>query len=538
MRTGKALKKHPVDATYDAIVIGSGVGGLVTAAILAKDRGMRVLVLERHYTAGGFTHSFKRPGFEWDVGVHYVGEIQSKGGLGQVLDYATDGRLEWADMGPVYDEIVIDGDRYPMMTGERAWRDAMCDAFPYDRPAIDRYLAELRKLRLPSTLFFADKVLPRAASAIAGPLLRAPLLAKSRRTVHEVLSELTDNKRLRAVLAGQWGDYGLPPRQGSWAIHAMVARHYFGGAYYPAGGAAQIAALVEDVLEQRGGRIATNAEVTQILVENDRAVGVTLADGQTVRAPLVVSNAGVPITESLLPEANKTRQSLANIRKGLMPSTAHMSLYVGLNKSAAELQLPKNNIWVYPGDDHDRAVARWTQDPTGPLPVAFLSFPSARDPRFLEQHPDRATLEVLTLAPYDWVSKWQDTDWKKRGDAYDAFKDSIAERLREALLVQCPQVADHIEIAELSTPLTTRHFAGHPTGEIYGIACTPNRFDTKQMRPQTQTQGLWLTGADVCSPGVAGAAIGGVLTATAITKSNVFGRVMGGPYTPKVVSAP
>ncbi len=537
MRTGKPLKKFPIDETYDAIMIGSGVGALTTGALLAKARHQKVLILEKHYTAGGFTHSFKRPGYEWDVGVHYVGEIRNKGGLGQILDYVTDGELTWADMGAVYDEIVINGDRYPFKVGKRAWRETMCDAFPNDVQAIDRYLAELKKLKLAAALYFADKALPGPLTTVAGPLLRSRLLKLSSATVHEVLSGITQNKRLRAVLAGQWGDYGLPPKQASWAIHAMVASHYFGGAYYPAGGAAQIAAMVEKVLERNGGRIATNAGVAEVLVENGRAVGVKLETGQEVRAPIVCSNAGVPLTQHLLPDG-KAKRELGAVRARTEASGAHVSLYVGMNRTAAELQLPKNNIWVYPGDDHDAQVAAWKQSPDADLPVAFLSFPSARDPHFLDNHPGNATLEVLTLVPYDWVSQWEGTQWKKRGASYDEFKAGLCEKLMAVLLEQCPRVRDHIQIAELSSPLTTKHFAGHPMGEIYGIACTPQRFAETAMRPATKLPGMWMTGADVCSPGVAGAAIGGVLAATAISKRNLFGKVMMSPYEPKIVAPP
>src|SRR5262245_7392379 len=101
-----------LDERYDALVIGSGIGGLGTAALLARHGEQKVLVLERHYTAGGYTHVFHRPGYEWDVGVHYIGDVQPGTVLRAVFDEVTDAQLEWADMGPVYDKIVIGGDTY------------------------------------------------------------------------------------------------------------------------------------------------------------------------------------------------------------------------------------------------------------------------------------------------------------------------------------------------------------------------------------------------------------------------------------------
>lgn len=538
MRTGRPLKKFPVDESYDAIIVGSGMGALTTGAILAKGAGKRVLLLERHYTAGGFMHSFNRPGYEWDVGVHYVGEITTPGGLGQILDYVTDGRVTWADLGDCYDEIVVAGDRYRYVRGKRAWRDQMCEYFPGEVAGIDRYIEKLNKLFVASRLFFGEKVLPPGVSRFVGPMMRSPMMKLTRPTVHEVLRDVTSDPRLRAVLAGQWGDYGLPPRQASFAIHSMVTQHYFRGGFYPVGGANRIVKLIEEVLENHGGRIATNAPVERILVERGRAAGVQLETGQVVRAPIVISNAGVPLTARMLADDVPAKAELEAVVANTRPSGAHVSLYVGADRSASELGLPANNIWVYPGDDHDAQAAAWFRDPDAPLPLAFLSFASARDPEFVDKYPGHATMEVLTMCDFDQVSKWDGTRWKKRGADYDAFKEHLTAKLLDALYEQCPQLRGHVAFHELSTPLTTKHFAGHPSGEIYGIACTPDRFEQRAMRPGTGVRGLYMTGADVCSPGVAGAAIGGVLSAIAVTKRNFMSGVMTGPYEPKVVMAP
>lgn len=92
-------RAKPADR-YDAIVIGSGMGGLTSAALLAKHGSMRVLVLERHYTAGGYTHVFRHGDYEWDVGVHYVGEVgDERSDVRLLFDEITDGRLTWAPMG-------------------------------------------------------------------------------------------------------------------------------------------------------------------------------------------------------------------------------------------------------------------------------------------------------------------------------------------------------------------------------------------------------------------------------------------------------
>jgi len=532
MRIGRSYKQHGIPAgPWDAIVIGSGLGGLATAALLARHRGQRVLVLERHYTAGGFTHTFTRPGYEWDVGVHYVGDVHRPGTLlRRLFDHLTDGELAWEDLGEVYDRIVIGEetpDVYDFVRGREAWRARMHEYFPAERDAIDRYIEHVRATTRTTRRYFLEKALPPSLALIGGPLLRRPALREARRTVRDVLGDLTRNPRLAGVLAGQYGDYGLPPGQASWLMHALLVGHYFAGGAYPVGGASRIAATILPGIERAGGAVITSAEVEQILVEDGRAVGVRLAGGEEVRARAVISDAGVAITYGRLldPDARQ-RAGVAARLPGAPPSVAHLSLYVGLKRTARELGLERPNQWIYPHHDHDRNIARYLADPDAPLPVAYLSFPSAKDPDFERRHPGRATIEVIGLAPYAWFARWQDSPWKKRGDDYESFKQRLADRLLEALVRRVPSVATAIDHAELSTPLTTRHFAGHPDGEIYGLSHTPARFEARDLRVHTPVRGLYLTGADVCTAGVGGALMGGVLAATAIARRNVLGTVL------------
>ena len=532
-RLGRSYKQHgipdPGPRGWDAIVIGSGLGGLTAASLLARHADKRVLVLERHYTAGGFTHTFHRPGYEWDVGVHYVGDVHRPHTLlRRAFDHLSDGELAWADMGEVYDTIVIGDDRYDLVAGRERFRERMHGYFPRQATAIDRYLSELRATTHRSKRFFLEKVLPPTLGALASPALRWPARRDTRRTVREVLGAITDDPRLAGVLTGQYGDYGLPPGEASWFMHALLVQHYLNGAAYPVGGSSRIAATILPGIERAGGAVVTSAEVARILVEDGRARGVRLASGEEIRAPLVISDAGVALTFGPLlgPDA-AARAGVSPTVPGAAPSFAHVSLYVGLRHDAATLGLTRANRWIYPGHDHDHNVARYVADPGAPLPVTYLSFPSAKDPDFARRFPGRATIEVIGVAPYAWFARWEDLPWKKRGADYEALKQQLTERLLAALYKECPAVAGKVDHVELSTPLTTRHFAGHPHGEIYGLAHTPARFAARQLRPHTPIAGLYLTGADICTAGIGGALMGGVLTAAAITRRNLIASILG-----------
>lgn len=523
---GELYRKWRPEGDFDAIVIGSGIGGLSVAALLAKHDGRRVLVLERHTTAGGFTHTFSRKGYEWDVGLHYIGQVGRGSMLRGLFDEVTDGTLEWAPMGDVYDTVVIDGERWEYVAGREAWRERMVEYFPDEKEAIDGYLDRVREAIGGSQGFFAEKAVPAPVALLAGPWMRRRFLRHADRTVGEVLGELTDNPTLKAVLSAQFGDYGLPPARASFAIHAMVFNHYLGGGAYPIGGAARIAEAVAPLIEAAGGQIVIGAEVSTVLVEGGRAVGVRMADDRELRAELVISDAGVPNTAlRLLPEDAPGRAALLATLEHATRSAAHVCLYAGLEQTDLELGLDRSNLWVYPSTDQDGDFARFLADPEAPLPLAFISFPSAKDPDFGRRHPGKATIEVVSFAPYDRFRGWENTDWMKRGGEYEALKEDLSRRLIEVLEREVPQVKGEIAYHELSTPLSTRHFADYAEGEIYGLEHTPARFRERALKPRTGLKNFYLTGQDVCTAGIAGALFGGTIAASAILGRNLLGEI-------------
>jgi len=528
MTVGSSYKQSTIADQWDAIVIGSGIGGLAAAALLAKHGGKRVLVLERHYVAGGFTHAFHRPGYQWDVGVHYIGQVQDPAShVRAVFDHLTGGRLKWSPMPEVYDRIRIGEREYEFVAGLERFRDRLKSYFPSETAAIDRYLHAVQSCAGRNHMYFAEKALPRPIARLAGPLMRGPFLSWARRTTADVLAEITTNRELVGLLAAQWGDYGLPPGESSFAMHAIIAAHYLEGAGFPVGGAPSIAAGIAPLIESTGGRIAFSAEVREVLLDHtQRAVGVRMDDGRELRAGTVISDAGAWNTfASLLPpEAPGVAPNLAELRT-VPPSMAHLCLYAGVKQSAAELGLTGTNLWIHPTPDHDANLASFTADPSAPLPLMFISSPSAKDPDFERRHPGRATLEVICPAPYDWFARWENTRWKRRGQDYDELKQRLTERLRSGLEEHVPAVRGKLDVAELSTPLSTRHFMNYQRGEAYGVSATPARFRLRCLTPHTSVRNLYLTGQDVCLLGVTGAMMGGVLTASAVLGRNLMSVV-------------
>jgi len=520
MASGISYKQAKLAETWDAIVIGSGIGGLTAAVLLGAHAGKRVLVLERHYEAGGFTHTFHRPGYEWDVGLHYIGQVlDPDSNVRKAFDYLTDAKLIWNQMPDVYDRIIVGDQPYDFVTGVERFRERMTSYFPKEACAINRYIAAVQSAAKASNLYFAEKVVPRFLARVAGGILRAPFMRWGKHTTAEVLDSLTGNRELKGVLTGQWGDYGLPPNQSSFGIHAIIADHYFNGAAYPVGGASRIAETIAPVIAQHGGQIVVNAQVNSIVLDGAGATGVRMEDGRELFADIIISDVGVLNTFGrLLPRDHTASAETLRALRNVAPSSAHLCLYVGMKEAA-----PKGtNLWVLPSYDHDASLGRYLADPSMPFPFLFISFPSAKDPDFPRRYPGRATAEVVAPIPYHLFATWQDTRWKKRPVEYEAFKKQFAERLQRELERHAPALAGKIDVAELSTPVTTRHFMNYPQGEIYGLSSTVERFKLRCLNPRTGIRNLYLTGQDIASLGVTGAMFGGVLAASAILKRNLM----------------
>ena len=517
VRSGRRYRPNRLAGPYDALVVGSGIGGLTAAACLAK-MGRRVCVLEQHYTAGGFTHAYERAGYDWDVGVHYIGDMGSPRTLGRRLfDHVSDGALEWAPMDARFDRIFLGEEHFDLVAGKPDYRDALVAAFPREEAAIDRYLDLMRAARGATRLVVLRKLLPtwagRALAAWMGRRIPGAVYGATR----EVLESLTADQKLIAVLTGQWGDCGLPPARSSFLVHSMIAQHYMHGGFYPVGGAARIAQTIVPVIRQAGGEVFTYAEVKRIRVGRNGVEGVEMADGQAIDAPVVISDAGAFNTfERLLgddvPQKKAYVERLANVR----PSMASICLYVGLQKTAAELGLPKTNFWIYPSEHYERDIEVLERGPDAPPPLIYISFPSAKDPDFERRHPGRATIEIVAPGPYEWFERWAGTTWGQRGADYETLKARLSEPLLEALYEKLPQLRGEIDFHELSTPLSTDWFCRYPRGEIYGLDHDPQRFAQDWLRPKTDIPGLYLAGQDVVSCGVVGAMVGGLLAAVKV----------------------
>ena len=272
-------RKDKLNDNYDIIVIGSGISGLCSAALLSME-GKKVLVLEKHFKVGGYTHTFRRQNYEWDVGIHYIGGMHKKNSFSRKLfDKITDNNLKWNKTDDNYDRVIFPDKSYDFVAPKSKFIENLKNYFPEESSNIDTYIQTITSINKSMFKYFAAKGLSGFKEILFSNYLSKDFLKFSDKTTYQALSEITSNQRLIGVLTGQWGDYGLPPKQSSFAMHCAIAAHYLDGANYPVGGSRSISETIVPVIEKNGGQLFVSAGVESIYIKNGQCKGVILENG-------------------------------------------------------------------------------------------------------------------------------------------------------------------------------------------------------------------------------------------------------------------
>ncbi|PTX99511.1 FAD-dependent oxidoreductase [Verrucomicrobia bacterium LW23] len=515
MTIGSRFQPDIVEKRYDVIVIGSGISGLTVASFQAR-QGRSVLVLEKHYTAGGATHTYRRRGFEGDSGLHYLGQVHDKGnGLRKIFDFISGEQLSFAPMADEYDRLVYPDKSYSLRAGPENFREELERHFPAERRAIAAYLKLLPSVSKALEYRAMRKGLPPALGFFAGLFEKKRYFAAS---TFSVLRSLTSDERLISVLAGQWGDYGLPPKRSSFGAHAAVAHHYLSGGSFPRGGSSEVARTIVASIEANGGKVVVNKGVARVLVRKGVAVGVELESGETILGKKVVSSAGILNTYHRLVDREWVPPRVADKISRLRPSLSFLTLTLGIRRDASCLSShPGGNLWVHPGYNHDENLARYLRDPRGnPPPLCYIGFPSLKDPTWKDRMGETTVIHVMGVADYAWFKPWIGTKAGERGDDYMEAKEALTRPYRATLYRMFPQLEGQAAFQETSSPLTVDSYLNTRSGEQYGLEYSSERFQDDWIAPRTSIRGFYLTGQDTLMNGIAGAMMSGVVTSMAM----------------------
>ena len=534
----KRYSKLKTPKDIDTVIIGSGISGLTTASLLAQT-GKRVLVLEQHYLAGGCTHCFVDKKVEHETGIHYVGSIHKYKPL---FDLIGEDTIEWCQLGHedpetlVYDEIIVDDQSFKFPAGKDNLVNYLIEKFPEDKYGIREYFS-LVEMAAKKDFFFKIKTAPYFVSLLYyyyNLIFGSTYISFNNYSAEYFTNRYIKNKTLRKVLLAQFPDHGMLPKDASFFIHASIANHYLYGGYYPKGGTSVIAKSIIKKINSLGGAVLMGEKVSNIIIEDNVAKGVLMANGDIIPCKNVVSAAGVNTTFNTLINKNQVPKIYKRILKNVPPSVQHFYLFVNIDGDAEELNLPSHNLWIYPTDketgesDFEKLIEGMKTDPTDAnngVP-AFMGFSCRKDTSWKERFPNKSNCVIITQVDYDYFKQWEnwhDIDYRR-------IKNEICLKILDSILYKYfPQIKGKVVNYDGATPLTTKFYLNSQHGESYGLQMNKYRsVYCIDLRPKTPIKNFYLTGQDVCTLGFTGALMSGVLTANVIEKyDNIYDLYMG-----------
>lgn len=536
----QGFTKEKIPANLDAIIIGSGIGGMTAAATMAKS-GKKVLVLEQHDVAGGCCHTFTEKGFEFDVGLHYFGQLHENGLLKVAMDQISEGQLEFVELPQHFDSIVIDdkGKRrdYPILSGRVEMEQNLKKLFPNDVKAVEEFFKVMKLTARKTPLMAILKIIPQwfalflIKSGIAN--LISSIFRLSDFNATEMNYKLTSNKDLHLIFS--YFFYGVAPKESSFMINALMLHHFKRGAYYPKGGASEIPFHVTKVIQKYGGSVLVRAPVSRILVDNKgTAYGVTVKKGEEhveIRAPVIISNCGIFNTfQKLLPPEIQVKPEIQSRLDMMRPGKASFLLFSGFDATQEELGITATSTWLFKSNDMDGMMDDFfsmsKDEAPENVPMVLITFPSAKDSQTSQiRHPGKSCMTILTMVNYEWFEDWKDTRVRKRGDDYFSYKQRFADHIFNWACQHFPKLKDKLVYQEAATPLTNMHYLSCNRGAIYSADHNLERFYAEAMarnRCDTPVKNLYLSGQDIFSCGIAGALHGGLLCASTVLNYPVY----------------
>lgn len=459
--------------SYDAVVIGAGLGGLSTGACLAK-AGKKVLLVERQEGVGGNAHAFQRGPYTFDPAIH----VTAHGFNIEFLDFYL-GALGIRDRLDLIraeenSAVHIAGAQFTLPTGVDALTEYLCGQFPGDADGVAAFMKTCadatRESQAPP---------PRVAPKDLGELMAAlPTLFKYRTaTVTDVLDEFLTDPEAKAVCGAQWPYLGLPPSQMSFMAYSGAWMALVDpGPLYPRGSFQALADVLAAAITENGGEVLLGTTVSSIPVAEGRATGVILDDGELVPAPIVVSNADAKLTLEEMVGTEHLPDRLVRRLNRMKPSLSAFLLYSATTLDPREFGIA-HETFVYRHWDHDET---YRELDAGDLGGMWFSIPTQHDPALA---PEGEHIVIFTsLMPYDIGRPW------------DEAKPRYTEMMIDEVESHMAGFRASTTFLDSATPATFHDYTLANEGAAYGWANTPNQTVPKRLDFKTPVEGLWLAG--------------------------------------------
>ena len=490
--------------TYDIVIIGSGIGGLACANILAKEN-LSVCVIEKNQQFGGNLQTFSRDKVIFDTGVHYIGGLDKNQNLYnyfkylEIIDYLSLKKLDTNG----FDIITFDDDEkeYKYAQGYNNFKKILIKDFPNEEEAINQYCKLLKEYCENFPLYNIENG--------NSPYVAKPELFKI--AAKDLIYSLTKNKKLQAVLSATNILYAGEKSRTPFYVHALTINSYIESAYRVMNGGSQISKGLVKKLREKGGDAFKRLEVIKFKFKDDKIYSAICKNGKEIKGKLFISNVDPKLTLNFIKTKN-LRKSYVTRVNNMESIIGAFSLYIVLKPKTLEYQNRNyyhikdfKEIWNL----QDYSEENW--------PKAYMISMG------IKKNASKwgESLTIMTYMKYSDVQKWENTfnaaiNRNDRGISYERFKRIKTEKLINELEKKIPNIRDCIKTIYTSTPLSYRDYIGCDKGGMYGYVKDVNNPLKSFISPKTKVKNLLLTGQCLNMHGILGATIGAVTTCSEI----------------------
>lgn len=508
--------------TFDYIILGAGLGGLSAAACLTR-QGHRVVVLEKHYLPGGCCHTFDYGEYRFCADVHYISQCSPGRAIAQFLNYI-ERDIAFNSLDPdCIDRVITPEADFKIPLGWENLRTRLLATFPEEATAINRYCDEIKHFHqqvhdlVREVRWFDQKwtdwlKLPKYWN----------LFLKRTWTLQDLYDHVGLSPKLQAVLAGQSGDYALPPNEIALLTHTALVWDYSEGAYYPKHHFKHFVDTIVEAITAGGSVVNLSAPVEHIQVENHRIQSI-IAGGQTyVARHAYISDLDPKLTVQLMHNSHALSQKEYQRLTGYEYSASAFNIYLGLDSrfDPQRYGIGNWNIWYYPMGDLNQSYQRQLE---GDLnhPWIFLSCPTMKSSEPGMAPEGHHVLEIATVCPYEPFEQLHKTD----PQAYKAKKREVYKQIMVSVQDLIPDVNNYARMKVYGTPTTSEFYLGQPQGNIYGAKLIPKQVGLNRLGYLTELPNLFLVGATAGYPSVPGVIGNGMDVVELLTGQSAWRKV-------------